>query len=119
MKLNTSIAPRRDGKLPKVVMPDGGTYTADESGVYDVPESIGNDLIATGNFSNAEDTNADKVDANVIVSEDGTEIDLDEMTRAELVEFAKDNFSLEFKQADNKSAIVAAIMAAAKPDKAE
>lgn len=134
MKLKTILPLRRDGSFPRIEAGNGkrgsagDTFVADASGEYDVPDERAVELLATGNFYPADGSApaaepapepvADPAPANgpagnVIVNGDVT-VNLDDMKRAELVEFALMNFGLEVKANDNKGEIIAAIMAAVK-----
>jgi hypothetical protein len=136
VKLITSLDKRRDGSLPKIETTSGGRgnksaqIIADADGVYDVPDALGESLIATGNFSDAdakedskepdESTQVNADTTNILVNADGDSLDLDGMTKVELAAFALENFGLEFKQNDTKPVLIAAILAeAAKPAKTE
>lgn len=122
MKLITSLGRRRDGSLPKIETTSGGRgnkaeqIVADPDGIYDVPDELGERLIATGNFSDAEVRDSQPPAPTLLVNADGESLDLDAMTKAELAAFALENFGLEFKQNDTKPVLIAAILAeAAKP----
>lgn len=97
MKLKTTIAPRRNGDLPKIEA-DGKAITANDKGVYDVDDALGARLLATGNFTPA-DAKAEKAakeiaskkaaekPAAVLVNDDGEKVDLDALSREELIDF--------------------------------
>lgn len=121
MKLISSIPLRRDGTRAAIEM-NGESHEADADGVYDVPDHIAEHLLGTGHFTDAdavqENESEPKNDAagNVLTRGDGKIVNLDDMTKAELVTFGKDSFGLEFKQNDSKPVVIAAIMAAVKAD---
>lgn len=138
MKLKTTLPQRRDGSFPRIETGHGkrgaaaSVIVADDAGMYDVPDERAADLIATGNFYPAdgsvpvveesepskpqdEQELANGPAGNVIVNGD-VSVNLDDMTRAELVEFAAMNFDVVPKANDNKATIIAAIMAAVKAD---
>lgn len=120
MKLKTHLPVRRDGKLPCIETGNGRrgesgiSIAPDAAGEYDVPDDLVQGLVDTGNFYHAGEP--PKSVSHVITCDDGKQVDLDELTRAELVEFGKANFDLEFKQADTKPVLIAAIMAEIEPD---
>lgn len=123
MKLKTNIEPRRDGSFPKVEA-RGNTYTADKDGVYDVPDKVAEALLETDNFETLDGSNPaggkgrggrkggkNKPEPVIIESDDGKKINLSEMDRDALVEFATE-LGLDLLESTlDKDGVIAAIMA--------
>lgn len=120
MKLKTTIKPRRNGDFPKIEA-DGKAITANDGGVYDVDDALGARLLETGNFIPA-DAKAEKAakavaakkaaekPAAVLVNDDGEKIDLDALSREELIDFGM-TIGLDLLESTlDKAGLIAEIM---------
>jgi hypothetical protein len=130
VKLKTTLPLRRNAGSPRIEL-NGETYTANEKGIYEVPDAVGDYLIDTGNFDPIDPKAAAKAAARreekakqaaeaattgVLVNDDGEKVDLNAMSRDEIVGFALE-LGLDFLDSTkSKEELIAEIMATVKAE---